>query len=210
MTSIFLSHSQHDYNVVNIFRSAFDGSDVHPILMEYEKFSNPPWFAIKNNIENSRALFVLLSNNLKISDYTQNWVSYEVGIADEANKEIWVFEDVNNQVIFPIPKVNHYVLYNAANQDSLNYLRTIIRSYALNYDAAVGLGLFSLLAFANPAVALLGALAGSQIDIPNRPIGVSVQCFYSNCRIVFQYHNLLTNIHCPSCRQPLQITFRNG
>lgn len=103
MTNIFLSHSKEDYNIINVFRNAFNGTEVHPILMEYEKFSNPPWTAIKNTIEKSSTIFVLLSNNLKISDYTQNWVSYEVGVAGEANKEIWVFEDISNQVIFPLP-----------------------------------------------------------------------------------------------------------
>ena len=119
------------------------------------------------------------------TDYTQNWVSYEVGVADEASRETWVFEDVNNQAIFPIPKVNHYVLYSANNQDSLNYLKTIIRSYALNYDAALGLGLLSLLAFSNPIVAILSAAIGSQINIPNRPVGSSIRCGHSNCGIYF-------------------------
>ena len=108
MQQIFLSHSKADYEIINIFRNSFEGTEVHPILMEYEQFSNPPWLAIRNNIENSSGLFVLLSNNLKISDYTQNWVSYEIGIADEANREIWMFEDVNNQVIFPIPNVQFF------------------------------------------------------------------------------------------------------
>jgi len=210
MTSIFLSHSQHDYNVVNIFKSAFNGSDVYPILMEYEKFSNPPWLAIKNNIENSRALFVLLSNNLKISDYTQNWVSYEVGIAVEANKEVWVFEDINNQVIFPLPQVHHYMLYSSSHVESLEYLKTIIRSYALNANGAVVGGLLSLIAFSNPIVAIIGAAIGSQINIPNRPVGTRITCPYVNCGITFQYHNMVTTIKCPSCRQPFQINFQTN
>lgn len=94
MTSIFISHSKQDSDIISTFKSAFNESDVYPVLMEFERFSNPPWMTIKNNIENSRALFVLLSNNLKISPHTQNWVSYEVGIAVEANKEVWVFEDL--------------------------------------------------------------------------------------------------------------------
>jgi len=209
MRSIFLSHSRLDSRIITIFNNTFTGTEVKPIFMEYENFVNPPWSAIKSSIESSSALFVLLSNSLRASDFTQNWVSYEVGIADEAHKEIWVFEDINNQAIFPIPKVDHYVLYDANYSESLNYLKTIIRSYALNYDAAVGLGLLSLLAFANPLVALVGAAIGSQVNIPVRPTGTSITCCYPNCRITFQYHNLLTNIRCPSCRQLLQITFQN-
>lgn len=209
MTNIFLSHSKSDYSIIDVFKSSFSGTDVNPILMEYEKFVNPPWSSIKNSIKNSSALFVLLSKNLKISDYTQNWVSYEVGVADEASKEIWVFEDINNQAIFPLPKVSHYVLYSASDIDSLNYLRAIIRSYALNYNAAVGLGLLSLLAFTNPVVALIGVALGSKLNIPNKPIGVTLQCGHGNCGITFQYHSLVENIRCPSCRQPLHVVFRN-
>ena len=208
MTNIFLSHSKEDFNIINVFRNAFNGTEVYPVFMEYEKFPNPPWTAIKNTIENSSTLFVLLSNNLKISDYTQNWVSYEVGVADEANKEIWVFEDINNQVIFPLPKVHHYMLYCQNQQDSLEYLRTIIRSYALNPKGAIGLGLISLLAFSNPIVAIIGAVLGSKINIPNKPVGIGVTCPYTNCGIKFQYHNLLTTIRCPSCRQHFQINIQ--
>lgn len=208
MTNIFLSHSRSDNNIINVFRNAFNETEVFPVLMEYEKFSNPPWASIKNSIESSSALFVLLSTNLKISDYTQNWVSYEVGVADEANREIWVFEDINNQVIFPLPRVHHYVLYNQNQQDSLEYLRTIIRSYALNSKGAVGLGLVALLAFSNPIAAIIGAAVGSKINIPNKPIGVGITCPHHNCGIQFQYHNLLTTIRCPSCRQYIQINFQ--
>ena len=181
MQNIFLSHSKSDSSIINVFRNAFDGTEVKPTLMEYENFPNPPWSTIKNSIETSSALFVLLSNNLKISDYTQNWVSYEVGVADEARKEIWVFEDINNQAIFPLPKVSHYMLYSPYHQDSLNYLKTIIRSYALNIGGAVGLGLLSLIAFSNPIVALLGVAIGSQINIPSKPVGTMITCNYPNC-----------------------------
>ena len=209
MQQIFLSHSKADYEIINIFRNSFEGTEVHPILMEYEQFSNPPWLAIRNNIENSSALFVLLSNNLKISDYTQNWVSYEIGIADEANREIWMFEDVNNQVIFPIPNVHHYMLYNPAQWDSLNYLKTIIHSYALNLKGALGLGLLTYLALTNPALAILGALVGSKINVPNKPVGIAIACPYRNCNVSFQYHSIVQVIRCPSCRQPFQINIQN-
>lgn len=207
MTTIFLSHSKHDSNIIDVFRKSFQNTNVSPMLMEFEQFSNPPWLDIKHNIESSSALFVLLSNNLKISDYTQNWVSYEIGIAVEANKQVWVFEDVNNQILFPIPQVHHYVRYDSSQIESLNYLQTIIRSYGLNARGALGLGLLSLLAFSNPAIALAGTLIGSKINVPPQPVGSTIECNYQNCKVSFQYHNLDENILCPSCRQPLTIQF---
>src|SRR5262249_49752769 len=128
MQTIFISHSQKDTDLVNLFRSAFDPNHVTPILMEYESFSLPAWRAIKSKIQGSSALFVLLSSNLKSSDYTQNWVSYEIGVADAAGREIWVFEDISNQVHFPLPKADHYMVYDPMNDPSMQYLRTIIQS----------------------------------------------------------------------------------
>jgi len=147
---------------------------------------------------------------LKISDYTQNWVSYEIGIAVEANKQVWVFEDVNNQTIFPIPQVHHYMRYNPFQNESLNYLQTIVRSYGFNSQGALGLGLLSLLAFSNPAVAIAGAVIGSQINIPSQPTGSKIICPYQNCKVSFQYHNLDSNILCPSCIQPIEIQFQSN
>jgi len=82
MTSIFLSHSSKDRNVVSFFQNAFSGTNVNPFLMEYENYRNPPWSVIRKDILESSTLFLLLGPNLNSSPYTQNWVSYEVGVAD--------------------------------------------------------------------------------------------------------------------------------
>lgn len=207
MQQIFLSHSQKDAPIVMTFRNAFAGTDVSPILMEYEKYINPPWQVIKQNIAASSALFVLLSPNLRVSPYTQNWVSYEVGLADQAGREIWVFEDVNNEVIFPLPNAHHYVLYDARQPQSLAYVRNIINSHAFNLGGALLAGLMTYGVTADPIVTLVGALIGSKIGVPAKPIGYKVQCPYANCGLIFQYHNTRDIILCPSCRQPMQVNF---
>jgi len=206
MTSIFISHSKKDWNIIQVFLNAFNGTGVRPILMEYERYVNPPWSEIKNAIGQSSALFVLLGTNLKSSDYTQNWVSYEVGVADTLNRPIWVFEDINNTVRFPIPNVHHYMLYNPSQLDSMNYLRTVIGSYAVNGDAALAGGLLGLVLSANPIVALAGLLLGSKVNVPATPEGLSVQCPYYDCRVTFQFHNGNKQFLCPACRRGIRLT----
>src|SRR5688500_12969033 len=102
MSSIFLSHSSRDRNVVSYFQGAFNGTNVTPFLMEYESYQNPPWSVIRQAIVQSSTLFLLLGPNLNSSPYTQHWVSYEVGVADANAKQIWVLEDIRNSTHFPV------------------------------------------------------------------------------------------------------------
>ena len=203
VAQIFLSHGKRDEAVVNALHSAFAGTNVRPVLMEYEAYTNPPFQKIKSEIHQSSALFVLLGQSLTASPYTQNWVSYETGVADNAGKIIWVLEDIRNQIIFPLPKVDHYVTYDPTSQQSLQYLRKIIQSYSFNTDGAVAGGLLMLIATSHPILALLGALIGSQYNVPETPVGMRVQCPWQNCGILFSFHNMASTILCPSCRQPI-------
>jgi len=201
MSSIFLSHSQKDKSIIDIFLQAFSDTTVNPILMEYEKFQNPPWNEIRNKIQTSASLFVLLGSNLKSSDYTQNWVSYEIGLADALGRQIWVFEDINNEIIFPIPHVHHYLIYDSKDPDSLNYLKQIVASYAINPTGAlVGLVLTAAL-ISNPIGWIIGGLIGSKVGVPTRPSGVNLQCYHQDCQVQFRFYNENKTIRCPSCRR---------
>jgi len=201
MSSIFLSHSQNDKSLIDVFLQAFSGTTVRPILMEYEKFQNPPWNEIQNKIQMASALFVLLGNNLKSSDYTQNWVSYEVGLADGLRRQIWVFEDINNEVIFPIPHIHHYLMYDSNDRSSLNYLKQIIASYAVNPVGAIAGLVLTAALVSNPIGWILGGLIGSKVGVPTRPSGVNLQCGYQDCKVQFKFYNENKTIRCPSCRR---------
>ena len=168
-TSIFLSHSSNDRNVVSFFQNAFSGTNVNPFLMEYENYRNPPWSVIRKGILESSTLFLLLGPNLNSSPYTQNWVSYEVGVADASDKQVWVLEDIQSSVPFPIPNAHHYLLYNSTDSNSLQYLQTVIRSYSKNLGGALLGGLAGLALSTNPLVALAGLIVGSQLNVPPRP-----------------------------------------
>jgi len=43
--------------------------------------------------------------------YTQNWVTFEVGVAAGCNKPVLVLEEINNITDFPIPYVSDYYQY---------------------------------------------------------------------------------------------------
>jgi len=72
---IFISHSAKDKEISGFFIRKFGDTSVRPVLMEYEKWSRnntPNWKWIKDEIQKSSALFLLLTKNLVKNEYTQN------------------------------------------------------------------------------------------------------------------------------------------
>ncbi|MDE1767498.1 MAG: hypothetical protein KGI27_14680, partial [Thaumarchaeota archaeon] len=73
---------------------------------------------IRSNVqEDTNAVLVLLGKNLEnppsaTPQYTHNWVNFEVGVAAGCKKPVWVFEDYDEFINFPIPYVTDYCRYN--------------------------------------------------------------------------------------------------
>jgi hypothetical protein len=105
---IFISHSAKDKKVVEYFVNKFADTGVKPVLMEYEKWSReskPNWKWIKDEIQKSKILFLILTLNLVKTEYTQNWVAFEVGVASTNNLPVFVFKE--EKVDFPVPYLTH-------------------------------------------------------------------------------------------------------
>ena len=106
-----------------------------------------------------------------------------------SDKQVWVLEDIQSSVPFPIPNAHHYLLYNSTDSNSLQYLQTVIRSYSKNLGGALLGGLAGLALSTNPLVALAGLIVGSQLNVSPRPVGNKLRCPYQDCGIVFEFHN---------------------
>ena len=107
MNQVFVSHSKRDVTIRQFFDSIFADTKVAAVRMEFEELHSTPSVDIRNRIMQSDALFVLLGQNLTFSQYTENWVGFEVGIATALNKPIWVMERFGDKVQFPF----HYDLF---------------------------------------------------------------------------------------------------
>lgn len=213
MTSIFISHSQKDVEILNYFNNIFDGAPIKAILAEFERYERPPWTAIKNWVNESSAVFLLLGPNLRGSVFTSNWVSFEVGLACQARKPIWVFEHVKDPVDFPVPYLTNYMLYDPANRVSFEQIQEIVRSYAPTPQLA-GAVLGALLGAAFGA-----AVAGKKGTIPGAffggviggaltrktPYGIHITCQHEDCGISFMLHSKVDNFLCPTCRRAIYI-----
>src|SRR2546428_9209946 len=112
MAQIFISHSQRDERIKDLFLRAFRGSGVNDIYREYE--DAPPTGVtaeiIERDIELSAAVFVLLSETVASLPHTMSWILFECGVAAAKQKPIWVFEpyDSFGKITTTIPRFNQY------------------------------------------------------------------------------------------------------
>ena len=82
MAQIFVSHSQRDEDLKNFFSNAFAPTNVRAIYEEFEKIIRGGVTSeqIARDIENSRAVFVILSQNVQNIPHTRDWVVWEAGV----------------------------------------------------------------------------------------------------------------------------------
>ena len=85
MTSIFMSHSKHDLEIVNYFYKAFARVGLTVKIMELEDFNKYAGYEILNKLrKESDGEAVFLGRNLHYPptltpEFTDNWVKFEVG-----------------------------------------------------------------------------------------------------------------------------------
>ena len=178
MTRIFVSHSRRDTDIVSFFTAAFATSKkgVKADLMEFEDLETKyAGHEISRRIKNpeTQAAFVLLGPGVPQFQHTENWVTFEVGVASGAGKDVWVFEPLVDNVEFPIPFLNHYVLYQVGNKDYLRFIREVIDWYD------------TIPLFRNP--------------LSSRPR--SIKC--DHCKAQYYLHTHIGQFPCPCCRNRL-------
>ncbi len=169
---VFISHSKNDPNLI-FFHKVFSGIATEAKWMEFEDITPPPYAYIKDNVNQSNAVFVLLSDYILSQSHTQNWVSFEIGLAANSrslmkrNLDVFVFEPFSKRVDFAVPYCTYYMLYDSESIQHIKFLKELIQ----------------------------GA--------PLIPSGVTVQCPYDDCRLEFNLLNDIENFVCPSCRKDI-------
>ena len=173
---VFISHSKDDPNL-DFFHRVFSGITTRSVWMEFEEIASPPYETIKRKVNESDAIWVLLSRYLLRRAHTNNWVSFEIGLASNRPRlaflpltlpqtgiDIYVFEPSSSPVDFPVPCCNFYMPYEGSTEE-LIFLKKVV-------EAAPYLG--------------------------NAPI--PVRCPYSECGIEFKLLKDIRRFICPACR----------
>lgn len=170
------------------FDTIFARTDVKSVCMEFEEIYPPAWQRIKSEISASASVFLLLGPNIRSSIHTQNWVAFEVGLACAFGKEVWVFEQADSYVEFPIPYLTDYMIYDLGDKAHLEYVRKIIDGY--------GRPLYIL---------PLGVDHRTKREIPT---GTLVECGNEKCKSSYLLHTDVKSFNCPSCRHSVEIEQR--
>jgi len=214
MAQIFVSHSQKDENLRDFFSNAFAGTKVKAVFEEFEKIFVGKITSdhIARDIENSKAVFVILSQNVQDIPYTRDWVVWEIGVAK--NRDIWVFEPISQlgRISVVTPYLRHYVIFDTKD-DWLDYIRRIIESYDDSHvlptvlaTTLTGTALGTLVRHPGLGV-VAGTLTGIMISDKSkeRPTGIGVEC--CNCSSSYNIHipQGLNIFRCPVCNTYLEI-----
>lgn len=206
MESVFVSHSVKDKKWRQAFDSVCARAGIRADCMEFEKLPAPPCLEIKNRIQTSSAVFVLIGECFPLRLlHTNNWIAFEMGIAYAFHKDIWVIENLQQTKPFAMPMLNHYILCD------INWLETIPPSPIFNHVRE----LLALYASANatmiPSVGLstetswlLNHILGKKTAL-ELPRYMAVQCKNTACGISFTLHSNVTSFSCPSCRQAIEL-----
>lgn len=219
MAQIFISHSKEDKDLVDFFSNAFAGTKVKAVFEEFERIltGKITSYKIKQDIENSNAVFVILSQNVHDIPHTRDWIVWETGVAK--NKDIWVFEPYSQfgNISVIIPYLRHYVVFNDS-EDWLSYLRMIVESYddshtlpTILLSGLAGAGVGAALAGKDrTGGAVLGGIIGGLVGLGisdksgQRPMGLSIKCV--NCQSIYNIHiQQGINFRCPVCNDFLKI-----
>ena len=126
------------------------------------------------------------SNNLGKSKeewkYTQNWISFEIGLACQKGIDVWVQCDTGVLINFPVPYLNNYAIYGIERNRRDEFLIELFEGYKSGKTYPIG--------FEEKYV---------------------YQCPHEGCGAVFNLHSFLhtgLSIICPSCLRSLH--FENG
>ena len=206
MDKVFITHSRHDAPILAGVRQLVEDAGVEPIFYQYEyDHITTAWQEIRDAIRISRALFVVLSNNLSSSAHTQNWVGLEVGIACSFNKRVWVFEELHRSASFPIPYLTDYVPYDLSDPGLRELIWAVARGYKLQPQSLSTVGGAALggLLFGWPGL-VAGAIIGNLVSRPQKAPYVNLLCYHLDCKTRFRTYVWLNQLECPACRRTLR------
>ena len=219
MAQIFISHSQADRDIKEFFERAFAITKVKAVFVEYESYEPPAGLYIQKQINDSSVIFLLLGSNVERLAHTKIWIGTETGLAQQAQKEIWVFEPFQQPCNVPVPFVTHYLPYLQTDQ-ALQYIKSIVNSYddSSSLEALVrggALGALDGSALAEDPKkkdgAVLGAIVGALFESwrsdpsHSRPMGTPITCGHPNCGTTYRLHGMPLSFQCPVCKQPLTV-----
>lgn len=208
MSTIFISHSRSDAELVDAIRKVLENVDHTAIIEEFianEDKNQPPFEEIRNRVEICDIVFLFLTDNVVSKEHTKSWVMFEVGLAAKDRKKLYVFERSGVPIEYPIPYLTDYMIFDKDNTSDILDIQTLAKKTGKIHPGILGAGGGALAGLvAGPIGILIGALAGGAIGATFAQQSFKTKC--ENCGIEFNYHSLkYSRIKCPACRKMMII-----
>ena len=114
---IFVSHSSKDTKLIELITLGFKGRKIAPFFARRIMMGKNPVEKIINAIDNSMALFALITPNVVHDNYTRDWVVFEIAVAKVKNVPIfcWIDKGVTENKTYP------KLIENITDYDTFNY-----------------------------------------------------------------------------------------
>lgn len=206
MANIFISHSRRDKELVTAMAKVLRNIGHNPIIEEFipEEEKEPiPYEEIRKNVNLSDYVFLFLTDNIVKTEYTHNWVAFEIGLTANDGKRLFVFERAGVPVPYPIPYLTDYMIFDADSANDILDIQTLSKKIDEIPKQVVGSGIGALLGLPfGPIGLVLGGLAGAVLGAnASEPI-LKIQCPF--CSVSFHYYSPhYPEFNCPACRREI-------
>lgn len=200
---VFISNSRLDKEGHLFIHKLFGISGVgfEPYFYSDWGHSAPHAERIRDEIQKSVALIVLLSGKMQANKHTRSWVPYEVGIASSLGLAIIVIESSKRAVNLPVPGATHYLqrppAWDGSNRSMWTVLAKTAGKLTPREPGGYGEGFWS-----NVLTGLSNLATQDQDETGEF---VVADCTAENCRTKFWVPMSIRQAKrhpCPACRQP--------
>jgi hypothetical protein len=137
---------------------------------------------------------------------------FEIGLARQSLKRVFVFERQGTPIPYPIPYVTDYMMFDPGSIDDMLAIQTMAKVLIGRVPVGwVGAGVGAVLgAVFGPLGVGVGAIAGGLIghgaDAQIESMIPKVNCPNDRCRLHFRYYSPnIENFSCPACKQSITI-----
>ncbi len=131
MAKVFISHSSQDVELVSNVASMLKNIGDEPLIMEYAPKGDetaPPYARIREYMRAADHVMLFKTDNAIRTDYTRNWIIFEVGLAAELNKRLFVLEGKGPPIEFPIPYLTDYMVLEPDRVADILRLQTVAKT----------------------------------------------------------------------------------
>lgn len=215
MVCVFISHSRQDRALVGKIRSLLANIGYEAIIEEFippESKQPIPYMEIKNKLQMSSFVFLFLTDNVVLTEYTKNWVMFEISQAASLQKRLFVFERKGTPIPYPIPYLTDYMIFDETTESyfSIQWIaRKASPSIPQNLITA-GLGALLGLPF-GPLGLIVGGLGGLILGPQDAETASIPRITCPYCGVPFNYYSpYIQTFACPSCRQWITLKTSEG